>query len=292
MYRSDSIFFALIFVLSFPILILAQKPPPDQSATSNNLLKKVPITNAAKSSAGISKNLKVNDIVKIRDPLLLNNMGVDYAAEGRLVDAVRLLRQAVVVAPDVAGIHVNFSVILEGSGQLNESLKHAELAVQLDPTGQRTVRQLCGIQFQLKMFDDAAQCYETLTKILPDEPEAAAELGAALILSGHIDRALKVLRNLVARFPIYSKAQNSIGFALFTKKKYREAAAEFKKAVEIDPASILYRFNLGMSQALSGNKAGALSQYRAIKEKEPARARLIYQAVYRDKVVFVDKTKK
>ncbi len=131
------------------------------------------------------------------------------------------------------------------------------------------------------------KCYETLIKLAPDDIQAKSEFGAALIRAGDTDRALKVLQKVTVSKPMHAQAHNSIGFAFFTKKKYSKAALAFKRAVEIDPSSDLYRFNLGMTLALNKNRPGALAQYRAIKEKAPERARLLYQQIYRDKLLFV-----
>ena len=76
--------------------------------------------------------------------------------------------------------------------------------------------------------------------------------------------------------------------AYFDDKRYADAVVVFKKAVELDPDEHGLRFNLAIAYLSNGNKEGALSQYRLLKEADPKLADQLYRILFRDKVVSVD----
>ena len=225
------------------------------------------------------------------EALELNSRGVSLAGQGRLTEAAEVLERSAELAPDLAGTHTNLSVVYERMGRLEDALSSAEAGAALAPEVPRSYHQLCGVQFQLGRFQDAKLCYQKLIRLTPDDLDAQAQLGTVMVRSGQIDRGLELLQNVVLRLPMHARAHNSMGFAFFHKKEYKAAAKAFKRAVEIDPASDPYRFNLGVAQLMNNNKAGALSQYRFLSESDPTRAKAIYRLIYKDKLLFVPKEK-
>jgi hypothetical protein len=57
-----------------------------------------------------------------------------------------------------------------------------------------------------------------------------------------------------------SRAANTRGLALARAKKYREASAEYRKAIAADPSYVLAHYNLACSEALGGDPTEALGQ--------------------------------
>jgi tetratricopeptide (TPR) repeat protein len=223
----------------------------------------------------------------VADAIGFNNLGAELTSEGRHEDALDAFMKALSLSPEMSAAHINLSITYERLNRLDDALNSAKLGLRYAPDSTRAYNQLCGVYFLQKNFSIATDCYKKLDQLLPNNAEVQSQLGASLIRMGQGDKAIEMLEQVVVRTPLYAHAHNTIGFAYFKKKRYADAAKAFKRAVEIDPASVLYRFNLGISQALIQNKSGALTQYNALREIAPKRAQQIYRLIYRDKLVFV-----
>ena len=73
----------------------------------------------------------------------------------------------------------------------------------------------------------------------------------------------------------------------YKKKRFAEAVAALKNAVEIAPEIYEIRYNLAIAQLALKNKAGAVSQYNILKTGDPKLAEQLARVLYADKLVFV-----
>ncbi len=282
-----SLFFSvaiLLAVIANPGLLRGQSPQlkldtvrPNRQAVGEQL----------PNSATRSPDSSANAIKRLFDPIDLNNRATQLVTEGRFIEAAAKLEQAIQLSPDLAGAHINLSVVYERMGQLQRSLVYGQTGALLAPDSPRAFEQLCGVLFMVGQFRDASGCYQKLVKLSPADPQAQTHLGNALYRSDRKDEAMSILSNVTLTFPTYAAAFNSMGNILFDGKKYADAAAAFKRAVEIDPRSSLFRYNLGISRVMNNNTPAALSQYQALQRLDEDRARKLYRAIFRDKVVYV-----
>ena len=74
-------------------------------------------------------------------------------------------------------------------------------------------------------------------------PDAGLELNLAIAYSknGNPDEAIRILTHLVKDQPGSAQAHSNLGIAYTQQDRYREAAAEFKTALEIDPTTMPLR---------------------------------------------------
>ena len=283
-----SLILYLIF-LGFPLLTNCQQADPLKIDKKRPRDQSTNLQGHRGAARRLPRAGEITDPGNRLDPIELNNQASNLAAEGKLNEAAEKLEAVIRLAPDLAGAHINLSIIYERLGRLENSLTSAQTAANLAPDKPRAFRQLCGVLFIQKRFQPASECFRRLIALVPDDARAQTNLGTALHQAGRSDEAFEVLQNLVRTTPLQARAHNTIGHILFSKKKYKDAAKAFKQAVEIEPASSLYRYNLGISRLMNQNKPGALSQYRELQKLDPERARMLYQSIFRDKVVYVGK---
>jgi tetratricopeptide (TPR) repeat protein len=65
---------------------------------------------------------------------------------------------------------------------------------------------------------------------------------------GHVDEALRELRQAVAEEPQSAQAEFQLGLALFASGAQQAAKAAFEQAVKLDPRLVEARINLGQLQ--------------------------------------------
>jgi Flp pilus assembly protein TadD len=172
--------------------------------------------------------------------------------------------------------------------KLDEALKSAETAVKLAPREPSAVTQLCGVHLQLKQHGQALTCYENLSKLEALDPMARTYYGVALLGVDRTFDARAVLEKAAEALPSSGITLNALGFAYFKEKRFPEAVSMFKRAVELEPDQAEMRFNLAIAQLASGNKEGAISQYRILKDSNAKLAKQLYQILFRNSVVSVD----
>jgi tetratricopeptide (TPR) repeat protein len=100
-------------------------------------------------------------------------------------------------------------------------------------------------------------------------------LGTALKALGRYDEATAHLREAAARYPRDRVVRNQLGRVLFLQRKYRDAVAEFQKALEVDPEDLQAHYNLmlayqGLGQPDEADRERVL--YERFKADEAAQA--------------------
>jgi len=135
----------------------------------------------------------------------------------------------------------------------------------------------------------ALGCFQKLNAMGPIDGLAQTYFGIALFRAGKVDESTSVLEKAANATPPLPIAINALGVAYYAKKRFKEAAALFKNAVEVAPDMLVSRYNLALVQLLLRNKAGAISQYNILKVENPELAAQLYTTMFSDKIVVVPK---
>lgn len=92
-------------------------------------------------------------------------------------------------------------------------------------------------QFQQGRFKEALEDLQPLAKVLPNEPYLHFSLGGAYENVAEPAQALDEYQKCAALAPQFEVAVCKVGFLLAKSGKFDEAAAQFKKVTEMDPAT-------------------------------------------------------
>lgn len=99
-------------------------------------------------------------------------------------------------------------------------------------------------------------------KVKPEEAASWLNKGKGLILAGKYPEAIDALTRSIELNPA-AAAYNSRGVAYAYGHKYRNAAADYDKAIDLNPEGDgLYYLNRGIVRAAQGNYQDAVSDYR------------------------------
>lgn len=97
----------------------------------------------------------------------------------------------------------------------------------------------------------------------PDHPEALANRGAALRMLGRFDAALADYDRAIAIAPQSAEAHNNRGVALAALNRHAEAIGAYRRALELSPGYNRARFNLSMSELVTGDLANGWRDHEA-----------------------------
>ncbi|PYT01340.1 MAG: hypothetical protein DMF63_00365 [Acidobacteria bacterium] len=261
--------------------------PLETKPVTANALDASPSTVPATESKSTSETSSTV-ISASSNAVALNNSAIQLIRESRFEEASEQLRRAIDAKPDAYKLHRNLSIVYERLNKLDDALKSAEAAMKLAPGEPSAVMQLCSVQLQVQKYSEALHCYENLRKLGPLDTVSQTSYGVALLRSGETRNAIAVLEKVAATVPLTSQTLNALGVAYFDDKRFADAVSAFKKAVEVDPDQHGLRFNLAIAYLSKGNKEGALSQYRILKESDARLAEQLYLILFRDKVVSAD----
>ena len=118
--------------------------------------------------------------------------GVIFFGERDLRDAETKFRRAIELNPNYPMAHEWLGLLLAEMGRFDEALRHADLAVSLDPF-EATMYQARGmVQYYARRFDEAAASQRKALELSPQLPLARALLVKTLVVAGKADQTSAV----------------------------------------------------------------------------------------------------
>lgn len=203
----------------------------------------------------------------------LHLLGVIAGQSGRREEAIRLLRQAVALAPQIPGYYCNLAIQLHEDRQVDQAISAYERALALAPNYPKACAGLGDSLKEAGRIDEAVASYRRALALNPDAPEFNNNLGVALTESGDVAGAIALLNRAIQLKADYYKAYNNLGNALRQGGKTAEAIGAYRRALEIKEDFPEAHNNLGIALKIEGRLDEAVESFRralALKPNYPA----------------------
>jgi tetratricopeptide (TPR) repeat protein len=175
--------------------------------------------------------------------------------------------------------HGAVGIELLGVQRDEEAIVELRLAARTDP---RSMYNLTVALFNNKRYDEVLQVSAKLLSEFPNREEipwARRIRGHVYVLQRNWPRAIGELRVGLTMTPhdtemqtLIASALNGQGIDLGTAGRHADAAAAFRQALAIDPASASVRHNLATALLDSGDLEGAMAEAHRNLERHPADA--------------------
>jgi hypothetical protein len=168
------------------------------------------------------------------------------------------------VAADVkmlARAHYNAGVSFFNQGRIEEAIRQYRQALVFDPDKMEAHNNLANLLQQLGRLDEAVASYHHALRLRPDCAEALTNLGTALSALGRLDEAIACYRRATHLLPSCAEIFNNLGLALVEHGKPDEALASFDQAVLIRPDYGESRWNRSLLWLLHGDYANGWAEY-------------------------------
>lgn len=166
-----------------------------------------------------------------RDPEPLLLRGIIYREQHLSAEAEADLKEAIDLAPGLAGAHAALGVLYESTGRGEEAVSQHRRAVELEPRN----------------------------------PAYLNNLGFALFAHGHAREAIPVLREALRESPLDPRLRNNLGFAYAAAGDFAQADEQFTLAGSPFDA----KNNLGWAYERSGSLKQAFELYGEALRLEP-----------------------
>ena len=179
-------------------------------------------------------------------PDVLDALGIRAVRDNRPQDAIPYYEAAAAARPGWASPLVKLGLIYDRFGRTADAMSQYERAVATEPSSALAHDSYGYALLRQNRFADAAAQFTEAIRLDPSMPESHASLGAALQGLGRLDASIAAYRRAL-EFPVNAQSapvRNSYGVSLAQRGLLREAAAEFREALRLDPSLKSARDNL------------------------------------------------
>jgi tetratricopeptide (TPR) repeat protein len=203
-----------------------------------------------------------------------------HAEHLQLEAALAAMKEAVAAEPARAPLHVYLGRLHDALGQRAEAAAAFQTARALDPSDP-VAAYLAGLDLMERAAADGGQI--TLTPVLATLMQAADRRGPRPLVPH-----FALVEDLSAPARVFAPPAYEEGFALITRRRFREGIAAFRAAVAsdplvTDPAAGSERLRGGVAALRARNGAAAIGQLQAVVREYPdsAEARRVLGVAYR-----------
>lgn len=166
---------------------------------------------------------------------------------GDIGQAVKRLRLATRLRPDIAAYHLDLGGVLLAIGRLEDAIESTAIATQLAPQHLACWLTLGTIHHARGDKRGALTAFARAVECDPEHPQANNNLGLLLLEHGDLDGARRSFRQALQSNPRYAMAANSLGAVFDAERDFASAESWFAIAASLDPGYLEPVLNLAAS---------------------------------------------
>ena len=201
------------------------------------------------------------------------NLGNELLEQGKTVEAVEMLTEAMRSNPEDEDVHYNLALALTQQGKVEEAIQQYQEALRILPDYVEAHNNLGNLLMRLGRTDDAIAHFEQAIKTMPDYASAHNNLGTAQQRVGRTNDALMHFRQAVKLNPDYWQAHFNVGTSCLQEGRLSEARTEFETVLRSAARFSTRQSSPGRNRSpAAGRRAGKTMKAVATKRrKKPQR---------------------
>lgn len=192
-------------------------------------------------------------------------MGLSFVFEtlGLIDDTIRAYEQLLKSYPNYADIRYKAALAYEARGDYEKAIEHLQHALRINPNYVQARIKLGEIYTVLGRFQEALVEFKTALAIRPKYTYADVHNNIGYIYErlGDIKQAKRYYKRAISLNPRFGKAYYNLGNVLLDQKKYDEAIAMYRKAIESGFNTPEVHNNLGLALMRIGDHEGAEKEF-------------------------------
>jgi Tfp pilus assembly protein PilF len=188
-----------------------------------------------------------------------------------------LMRHRLARYPDDVSAHLNLGTLLLSRNQGASAIAHLREALRMAPEQAQALNNYGAALQSESRIEEALEQFRHALRIQPEYPNARYNLANALLAQGKLAEAAESLRLVLAAVPGDRAAREQLraaligmGGAAVTAGRLSAAADIYRELVGLEPGDADLRNNFGIILAQMGDLTGALSQFEAALQSNPA----------------------
>ena len=183
------------------------------------------------------------------------------------------LNRAAALAPRSPDVLTALAALDSSQGNLTAALASLERARLLAPDSPPLLAQFVVTAMRANQPQAAAEAANTLRRLKPDEPEFLYLFGAASLQSGNLAAAQNALERYVRERPSDLRGCLALGITFAGRQEQPAAArAQFEHCLQLDPANVEAKYQLGLISKAQGEMAQAIELLEDVTKRAPRHA--------------------
>jgi len=181
-----------------------------------------------------------------------NNLAAYLRNLGKKTEAQSHFEKAVELMPRYPTALTNLGELLEAQGKFSEAENRYRASLAYLPNNPRTKLGLSTALINQGRLDEALAQLTELAKSRPDDPDLLYNKAGALRAKGRVGEAAALYERLRDSAPNKGDVRSQLGLTYLESSKGDDAVRECRKAVELEPNSLIFRVHLALAQVELG----------------------------------------
>ena len=194
-------------------------------------------------------------------PAVYVTLGRVHNGKGERNLALEEVQQALKLEPRSADALLALAAVYDSMGRTRDSEDAYRKAAALRPENWGGHYELAVFYYRHQRYSDAAEQFRRVIELVPDHAPAHSNLGVMLRNLGDAAGAEKEFNKSIELNPTYGAFAN-LAYLYYSQKRWAEAAAMTKKALQLNPADYRLWANLGLACEWLNQTGEAQAAYR------------------------------
>jgi arylsulfatase A-like enzyme/Flp pilus assembly protein TadD len=233
----------------------------------------------AKESFGPDKDVKVLIPYHTKSTKAMN-----LYKGGKAMEAIKLLKEVITERDDVGIAYENLAKIYEDQGRLRDAIEVLKLGLDAVPSYYEIFYTYVIYLLMAEQYDEVIKVVNAQSSLRMDiDPEIWNFLGLAYWNKGNLEDAQKAYEKSISldnEYPISYNNLGSLYFSIFKKTKdikvYQKALENYKKAIEFDPFYYTAYSGLGIAYLYMDNFEMSINSFKKALELRPDNEQATY----------------
>jgi Flp pilus assembly protein TadD len=220
-------------------------------------------------ACGGRKGAEKAPVLPPANPQALNKMAQAVQGASDKSGAIKLLRDAVKIDPNLWEARYNLGVLLAQTGDLTDAETELAAAHKLAPNAEDVVVALGEVRRRLRDPKGAVAVLDPFVKSHPKAVSARIELVSALREAGEVELAIKNAREVLLHRSNDPNALAELAMSHLERKEVDTAELLVKEAKKADPDNAVVERTMGLVALKRGDDAIAFKHFARASELDP-----------------------
>jgi predicted Zn finger-like uncharacterized protein len=191
------------------------------------------------------------------------------AKRAEYTGAIDQMRLAVEKAPQRADYHYALGEIYRKAERLAEAIEEWKQTVKRDPNHADAYEALGRAYLEAGKVDDAINAFDTTLSVDPQRKRVLGAIGDAYFTAGRWDEAIKRYEKALKEAPDLTYVYYKLGRAWSEREQHTKAIDWYKKAVVAEPTNAMPHYYLGYAYKDKNKRKDAAAAFRKYLELKP-----------------------
>ena len=168
------------------------------------------------------------------NPAVWSNRGNVRIGQYKLTEAISDFDRSIEIAPEYPDAYLNRGIAYEGKKLWDEAISDYNKVLKITPQDPVALNNRGNAKAGQELWQEALDDYQQAADLAPDFPMARGNAALVIYQLGDRDEAIRNMRNLVRKYPMYSDMLAALAAALWVEGKQGDAESNWVAAVGLD----------------------------------------------------------